>query len=557
MIQNLKIMTRLGLMIGIMTLALLLTVAMGFYGMSIGVQGIDDVYHGGVVEMKTLISARDVLQAAKDAKNTNEAYRLFDEDWGKYLTGVRASGVTQEQQGIIDRIESQIKVVKNETKAGPAIDLLSSEILSLIHWHEKVSQMDYEKAHEDISRNQLYTIIVFGLALLFAILTALWIAFNITRPLGVALDFINKLAIGDLDFEVPHTTKDEVGQLLNATKTLKASSKKMSDDLTAVSKGDLTINSQQRSDQDTLGVALFSMLKNLRHIVGGLQSEVATLTSSSQEIVGSVSQVATGSAETAAAVAETTSSVEELKQTAHLSDEKAKDVLKSAEETMEIVTASEKSLQITLDDMEHINDKMRIISSGIVKLSEHSQTIREIIDTVNDLAEQSNLLAVNAAIEAAKAGEHGKSFAVVAQEIRTLAEQSKAATIQVRSILNDIQNATSEAVLATEQGSKAVEKGVGQSIETRECMQKLNQSMSQVAKLASEIVDSSQQQLTGVDQVTVAMGNISDAASQHVDNMKQIETAVISMNSVGETLKDIITQYTLSKDTRSKERING
>src|SRR4028119_1286641 len=107
--------------------------------------------------------------------------------------------------------------------------------------------------------------------------------------------------------------------------------------------------------------------------------------------------------------------------------------------------------------MQRIREQMEAIGESMMRLSEQSQAIGAIIATVDDLAQQSNLLAVNAAIEAAKAGEQGKGFAVVAQEVKSLADQSKQATTQVRTILNDIQKATGAAVMATEQGSKAVE----------------------------------------------------------------------------------------------------
>src|SRR6202040_2836592 len=110
-------------------------------------------------------------------------------------------------------------------------------------------------------------------------------------------------------------------------------------------------------------------------------------------------------------------------------------------------------------------------------LSEQSQTIGQIIAPVEDLAAQSNLLAVNAAIEAAKAGEYGRGFGVVAQEVKSLAEQSRQATNQVRTILSDIQKATTTAVLATEQGTKAVEVGARQTEVAGESIQALTASV--------------------------------------------------------------------------------
>ena len=166
--------------------------------------------------------------------------------------------------------------------------------------------------------------------------------------------------------------------------------------------------------------------------------------------------------------------------------------------------------------------------------------IGEIIAAVNDLAEQSNLLAVNAAIEAAKAGEQGKGFAVVAHEIRSLAEQSKQATAQVRTILGDIQKATSGAVLATEQGSKAVETGVKQSAQTGESIRVLADSIVEAAQAAAQIAASSQQQLTGMEQVILAVSNIKQAMEQNVAGAKQTEKAAQNLHELGQKLKQLV-----------------
>lgn len=201
---------------------------------------------------------------------------------------------------------------------------------------------------------------------------------------------------------------------------------------------------------------------------------------------------------------------------------------------------------VTIEDMNQIRDRMQIISDRILKLSEKGLAIAAIMDTVNEIAEQSNLLAVNAAIEAAKAGEVG--FSVVAQEMRTLAEQSKGATIQVKALLGDIQHATSEAVLATEQGSKAVAKGVEQSLQTSHAIKELADKMAKVKQAADQIVLSNQEQLIGTEQITIAMSQISDTTNQLVEHLKQIELAVSSLNHVGSSLKGLTDKYRISGD---------
>src|SRR3970282_695348 len=137
----------------------------------------------------------------------------------------------------------------------------------------------------------------------------------------------------------------------------------------------------------------------------------------------------------------------------------------------------------------------------------------------------------------------GKGFAVVAQEVRSLAEQSKQATAQVRGILGDIQKATSAAVMDTEQGSKAVEAGVKQSTETGDSIRTLADSIAEAAQAATQIAASAQQQLVGMDQVALAMENIKQASTQNVASTKQAETATQSLHDLGQKLKQLVGQY--------------
>jgi len=186
---------------------------------------------------------------------------------------------------------------------------------------------------------------------------------------------------------------------------------------------------------------------------------------------------------------------------------------------------------------------MEAIAQTIVHLSEQGQSIGGIIASVTDLADQSNLLAVNAAIEAARAGEQGRGFAVVASEIKSLAEQSKQATAQIRGILNEVQKATGAAVMATEQGSKAVEAGVKQSAQAGDAIQALAESSAEAAQTAVQIVASSSQQVVGMDQIGIAMESINQAGNQTAASMRQAETAAQNLHELGLKLKGLVELY--------------
>ena len=280
----------------------------------------------------------------------------------------------------------------------------------------------------------------------------------------------------------------------------------------------------------------------LTNVLKDVKETANVLAASSSEILAAATQVASGTAETATAISETTTTVEEVRQAARLSSDKAKNVADSAQRVAQVSQSGQKAVEETAAGMLHIRDQMESIAQTIVRLSEQSQSIGGIIASVTDLADQSNLLAVNAAIEAARAGEQGKAFAVVAQEIKSLAEQSKQATTQVRGILNDVQKATSAAVMATEQGSKAVEAGVKQSAQAGEAIRVLAESTGEAAQTATQIVASSQQQVVGMDQIGVAMESINQAGAQAAASMRQAETAAQNLHELGQKLKELVEQ---------------
>ena len=310
--------------------------------------------------------------------------------------------------------------------------------------------------------------------------------------------------------------------------------------------GNLAVEVTSEARQDEIGIlarAFSTMVEKLRGQIQQIIEGVNILASAGSEIMASVSQLTSGASETATSVSETTTTVEEVKQTAVVTSQKAKHVSELGQRTAEISRAGLKSIEDTVNGMNRIREQMESIADMVVRLSEQSQAIGEIIATVNDIAEQSNLLAVNASIEAAKAGEQGKGFAVVAQEIRSLAAQSKQATTQVRNILFDVQKAIGSAVMATEQGSKAVEEGVKLSTQAGESIDILAESVTEATNAAIQIAASSQQQLIGMDQVVSAMESIREASAQTASGTKQTERAAHDLHNLGQRLQEIVKFY--------------
>ncbi len=282
---------------------------------------------------------------------------------------------------------------------------------------------------------------------------------------------------------------------------------------------------------------------DLSNVLMEVRETVNILAASSAQILAATTQVASGTAETATAISETTATVEEVQHAVKLNAEKAKNVANNAQRMAQVSQNGQKAVEEALAGMNQIRIQMDSIGQTVIRLSEQSQSIGGIIASVTEIADQSNLLSVNAAIEAAKAGEHGKGFAVVAQEIKNLASQSKQATLQVRNILFDVQKATSAAVLASEQGSKAVETCLKQSAQAGEAIRILSESSNEAVNASAQIVASSQQQVVGMDQISVAMQNINQAGTENAVSMVQSEKSAKNLHELGQKLKEVVDKF--------------
>jgi len=383
-------------------------------------------------------------------------------------------------------------------------------------------------------------------ALLFSGLASFGITRNIAGPLHDLTVVAEQITVGDLTLPVSSSTRaDEVGMLARAFDRMTQSLRSMAGVAEQIAAGDLRSTVRPQSPNDVLGNAFARMVENLREQTRQLVEGATVLGSAASEIVASSAQLAASASQSATAVSEATTTVEEVRQTAQVASQKAKHVSDSAQKAAQISDSGRKATADVSTGMDRIREQMAAIAASMVRLSEQNQAIGQIIATVEDLAAQSNLLAVNAAIEAAKAGEHGKGFSVVAQEVKSLAEQSRQATTEVRTILNDIQRATTTAALATEQGSKAVEAGARQTEAAGESILALAGSVTEAAQAATQIAASSQQQLVGVDQVASAMESIKQVSTQNVGSAKQLETASRNLSDLGQRLKDIVARYTV------------
>ena len=312
-----------------------------------------------------------------------------------------------------------------------------------------------------------------------------------------------------------------------------------------VGEGDLTqqAKTSRRDELGELAVHLNQMVAGLKDVAGQTRLATGNLNSSAAEILASTQQQAAGTSEQAAAIQQTTTTMEEVTQSGVQISERARQVASSAEAASAASHAGLQAVEDTARNMESIREQAEAVAENVVALSEKTQAIGEIIATVNDLAEQSHLLALNAAIEAAAAGEHGRSFSVIASEVKNLADQSREATVQVRAILGDIQKGINSSVMLTEEAVKRVDSGKQQADVADRTIREMTDGIQQSVQAFQQIVAGANQQQVGFSQVMQAVRDIGQASQQSAASTRQLESSAVNLTALAQQLQKASERY--------------
>jgi methyl-accepting chemotaxis protein len=420
------------------------------------------------------------------------------------------------------------------------------------------SQVDFALA---ITLLALVVFVVSGAAL------AWLVAHSITRLLRHIRNTAQRIASGDLDQRLEVGAEDEIGVLAQAFNTITGNLQVMTNDRAAmaatvskymtfvenVAKGNLTarltFNGTEQSREDDefyrLGLNLNAMVEGLSQTAQQIHEVAAGVATAAAEILAATTQQIASSTEQDAAVTQTMATAEEVRTTVQQTAERAQMVADASQRSVAVSREGQIAVVDSVNGMQLLRERVESIAENILMLSEHTQQIGEIIDTVNDIADQSKMLALNASIEAARAGEEGKGFAVVAMEVRQLAEQSRTATARVRDILNEIQQATNTAVLVTEEGSKGADSGVSLVERAGEAIRNLAATIEESAQSAAQIAASTQQQANGMGQLMIAMTSIQQATAQAVTSTLQAEASAKLLDDMAHQMERTAARYQL------------
>ncbi|MDB6174927.1 MAG: methyl-accepting chemotaxis protein [Chthoniobacteraceae bacterium] len=427
----------------------------------------------------------------------------------------------------------------------------SSQLISdLEHRCASVLQNLLETRAAKFQREVFQTLFwaVLGLLVVWAI--GFFIIRGITRSLSQIVKTANQIATGDLavqtDLGAHH---DEIGILARAFEQMVSSLKESAGVAERIAAGDLAVTIKPQSQHDVMGNALLNMVSNLSALVGRVHesslqigSAVVDIAATSREQQATASQIAATTTEIGATSKEISSTSMELVRTMH-------EVSEVAEEAATLAGSGQVGLTRMETTMRRVVEAAGSISGKLAVLSEKASNIGQVVTAITKVADQTNMLSLNAAIEAEKAGEAGRGFAVVATEIRRLADQTAVATYDIEEMVKQIQSAIAAGVMGMDKFSEEVRGGMQ---EVQQVGGQLSQIIHQVQALAPRVEfvnEGMQAQSTGAQQISEALGQLTEAAQQTVESLTQSNQAINDLKQVASGLGSGVARFKLNRKT--------
>ena len=453
--------------------------------------------------------------------------------------------------------------VKNSTEY---LDMASNEIKKTL-----------EERRRDDEKASTWTGAVALISTLFALGLGLFIAYSsaksITEPLNNLMSIAQQIGkTGDLDHNIDIQRQDEIGELARTFGAMVKYLKEMAALSEAIAGGDLAVEVQPRSNNDTLGHAFKKMVEGLRSLVKNVRDASTQVASASGQVAGASDESAKISLQASSAIDEVTSTMHEMSvnvqnmvkstqtQASSVSETSAsidqmvasiQRVADTAKVLLDISNRSREEVHNGISTMEKATDGLNRINTTIQSsgeiidvLGQRADDIGKIIEVIDDLAEQTNLLALNAAIEAARAGEHGLGFAVVADEVRKLAEKSAQSTKEISELIQSIQKEARKAVENMDRSTGIVNEGLELGGELNSALKKISNVVTEVYKFAQEIGAATNEQSHGSSQIARATTRLNEITHEINSAVEEQASGAQAVVKAMERMRELIQQST-------------
>ncbi len=368
-----------------------------------------------------------------------------------------------------------------------------------------------------------------AVALLLAVTIAIVLTVMIVSALTKGVTFSEEIALGDLDATLEVNQKDEIGQLADAMRQMQKALQYKAGIISSFAEGDLTVDVEKASEKDGLGESLLTMKESLNSILGQISESVEQVAGGADQVSQASQNLSQGATEQASSLEEITSSVNEI-------NSQSQTNTKSAEEANSLSKQASENAGRGSEQMEQLTEAMKNINAS-------SEEINKIVKTIDDISFQINLLALNANVEAARAGKYGKGFAVVAEEVRTLANRSgesvKETSVSVEAANVNIRLGT-ELVEKTSQQLSDIVKGAND-----------------VAQFLEEITQASREQSQGIEQITDGLEQIDQVTQSNTASAEESASAAEELASQAQQLRAMVAQFKLENNKNETKQITA
>jgi methyl-accepting chemotaxis protein len=370
---------------------------------------------------------------------------------------------------------------------------------------------------------------VTAIAIAFGIVLAIIITAAITGAMRKGVEFATEISRGNLNAELDVNQKDEIGQLAEAMKEMLEALRYKAEIIEKYAEGDFTTDAELASDVDGLGKSLNKMQQSLNDLLSQVNVAVEQVSAGAEQVSNASQNLSQGATEQASSLEEISSSINEINGQSR----------QNAENSSQANGIAKKAT----DDAGAGNLQMKDLVKAMEEINTSSEEIKKIIKVIDDIAFQVNLLALNANVEAARAGKYGKGFAVVAEEVRNLAVRSA--------------EAVKETTAMVEESIKSISKGNNLVDNTAKQLESIVGGSTKVADFLSEITIASNEQAQGIDQISEALNQIDQVTQSNTASAEESASAAEELSAQAQQLKGIVGRFKLKKRLMIESRMEG